>query len=442
MHPALEPVDPLFLNRTIREAALGSRRWLRRLRTGAGFEVDPFSATRWVAGQTAFRAIEDLPPDDPLRAPLRAWVYRLIQLRVNREVVAAVHFERYAQDVVLDGPSRLRAPPAVALERALAEPSRRRGWLAACIPQLNRVAALARRHEERRQEVAVRLGLASPDAIESPSPRTRELARGWLEASADAFADGKPGDLTEWVDQASAPEATEGFPRTLGPFTLQGWFRDDELLRGLDLDPGAFPASTSAASSLRALARLGAAWVDGAARTDLPFVIAHDPYGLKRRHVGAIFAVLPLVPSFAQRAMGVGKSKWQTQLRHLRRAVLLESRAAAMRVLVRPAAFAGERAHFEAYQGFGEEALGFAPPRECAGALFRPHDDDSQRFMGLLLAASTHADLRERYDEDWYRNPRAIEELRALGAAVPERVVENADAEGGLHALALELTRE
>jgi hypothetical protein len=38
---------------------------------------------------------------------------------------------------------------------------------------------------------------------------------------------------------------------------------------------------------------------------------------------------------------------------------------------------------------------------------------DSQRFAGALLAASRHETLVQTHDEDWFRNPRAIAELRA-----------------------------
>jgi hypothetical protein len=38
---------------------------------------------------------------------------------------------------------------------------------------------------------------------------------------------------------------------------------------------------------------------------------------------------------------------------------------------------------------------------------------DSQHFAGALLAASRHETLLQTHDEDWFRNPRAITELRA-----------------------------
>jgi hypothetical protein len=49
--------------------------------------------------------------------------------------------------------------------------------------------------------------------------------------------------------------------------------------------------------------------------------------------------------------------------------------------------------------------------------------DEGQRLSGLLLAASWHRRLLEAHDEDWFRNPRAIEEIRAEAEEVPEASV-------------------
>ena len=48
-----------------------------------------------------------------------------------------------------------------------------------------------------------------------------------------------------------------------------------------------------------------------------------------------------------------------------------------------------------------------------AGVFIRVRPRDNQRFAGALLAASRHETLLQTHDEDWFRNPRAIAELRA-----------------------------
>jgi hypothetical protein len=44
---------------------------------------------------------------------------------------------------------------------------------------------------------------------------------------------------------------------------------------------------------------------------------------------------------------------------------------------------------------------------------------DAQRLAGVFLAATRAAQLAEEHDEDWFRNPRAIEQLRAEARVPP-----------------------
>jgi hypothetical protein len=60
-----------------------------------------------------------------------------------------------------------------------------------------------------------------------------------------------------------------------------------------------------------------------------------------------------------------------------------------------------------------DSALGFELPESAAGVFIRVRPRDAQRFAGALLAASRHETLVQTHDEDWFRNPRAIAELRA-----------------------------
>jgi hypothetical protein len=76
-------------------------------------------------------------------------------------------------------------------------------------------------------------------------------------------------------------------------------------------------------------------------------------------------------------------------------------------------------------------------PARWAGALYRIHFDDGQRFAGLLAAATWQRQLLETHDEDWFRNPRAIEELRASVDCMPATGI----AAGGLSVGARELRR-
>ena len=69
--------------------------------------------------------------------------------------------------------------------------------------------------------------------------------------------------------------------------------------------------------------------------------------------------------------------------------------------------------HFSAFEELSQRCLGEPLPPRAAGSLFRLHADDGQRFAGLLLAAELADTLTRTHDDDWFRNPRAAEELRA-----------------------------
>jgi len=71
--------------------------------------------------------------------------------------------------------------------------------------------------------------------------------------------------------------------------------------------------------------------------------------------------------------------------------------------------------------------LGAVVSPTLAGVWLRLRNDDAQRFLAVALAARRFTSLVEDHDEDWFRNPRAIERLRSE-AQLPPRV--SVDAEG------------
>ena len=109
------------------------------------------------------------------------------------------------------------------------------------------------------------------------------------------------------------------------------------------------------------------------------------------------------------------------QQRRLARALLVDLRVAAFRVLLRGLLTRGSRAIDSELPELSDAALGFELPPAVAGVFIRVRPRDSQRFVGALLAASRQEALVQRHDEDWFRNPRAIAELRAeLSEAAPD----------------------
>jgi hypothetical protein len=347
-------------------------------------------------------------------------MYRLTEQRIDRAALVRTAYERYVAEHVVSEPSRVKASLANVLGRALAEPARRAAWLASFVKASDALGDAVATLWERRAEIASRMGLAGPDEIEAPAPDLAEVASRWLDRTADLFAEVAPGSLAALMDLSCAGAASTAFPRHLLPRTVLDPFRETDLFRSVALDPGDLPEPYNAASFVRALLRVGAAWVDATAPGDQPFVVAHDPYGLRRRTIGALFGILPSTAAFARRAFDVDASRMQSHVRALGLSLLVESRALALRVLLRRPALAGRAAFREAFEDGTARAFGLPLAPRAAGVLFRLHADDGQRFAGLLLAGSESAALREAYDDDWYRNPRAIERLRDESRLSPD----------------------
>jgi len=435
----LEQPDPLRMSNEIAEVAKRVRRYRRRLRKGPDpGDDDPFFAGRIVAGRSAFEAVRTLPSGDPLRRPLERWIYRLAEERIDLPSVLAVSNERYRVERAVAEPERGRLPLSAMLHRALGEAPRRQAWFASFVTASEPLGDAVGVLWERRAEVASRMGIGRPDAIESPGADVAGAAERWLARTADAFRD-VCASSDAFLEVALGAAASEGWPRYAATRTIADLFRGTDLFRSLEPDPGEFPQAHGPASFLRALARVGAAWEDATAPGDQPFVVAHDPYGLRRRTRGALFGLLPLGGSFARRSLGVDPSRIERHRRTLSGAVLVESRAAALRALLYGDALLGRRAFRQAFEGRVMEAFALAVPPHAAGALWAPHRDGHQRFAGLLLAANDARRLRDVHDEDWYRNPRAVEELRDEARRSPDPATTDDALERGADSLYDEL---
>jgi len=422
----LEELDLLALDRELGEAVRRWRLWRRKLRQGEGFDEHPLYSHSRVSGRSVFGRLLELE-QDPLAAPLRRWVYRLAEQRFNHAPLALLERARRVETRAVDEPERGRFTMSALLRRALTERGQRSAWLEALIQQAEPLTNLAALVWERRAELAERFGLVSADALELPSPETFAVAEAFLERSADLmWSEIGRGDAGRLLETALAETAREGWPSRIVPRTLSELFSDTRLLEALELDPGPFPPAIAPASYLRALGRLGAAWADATAPKRQPFAIAHDAYGLRRYTHGALFAGLPLGAVFLRRKLGLGQERARDHARALGRSLLIAARLAALRVLLRSAAQRSRAAYEEAFEAESERVLGISIPGRAAGALIRLEPDDPQRFCGLLLAARKTAELVSEHDEDWFRNPRAIDRLRSEAELSPETSVERA----------------
>lgn len=412
----------------------------------AAVEIDPYAPARWVSTQSTFQALAERK-GDPAAPYLMAWVFVLTLGRVNRraELVSRLTFE---------APSVREAEPRphfVSLREAIHKlvperaPSRRKARLEA-IAEAAQGDPFSATLElwARRGETAKRLGLDTPEGALLPTDAPLdELATRALDAT-----DALWGELSRDAQGPSdalalgfGADETVAWPRVSG-----AWLR--EIFRGEagwldvpDFDPGLLPPPLVGASFLRVFARFGARWADAAASRELPLPLARLPHGLARLSMGALVAGLWLHPPFLTRSLGWGQGEVERARRSLGLAALAAYRLSAARLLVRPAALRGERGAVRA--AFDEalgRALGREVPVELALALPRLHLDDPGRFLAFGEAARTSTRLVETYDDDWFRNPKALIDLRDRLGRMPERLLPADAARAGVDAAARQLT--
>jgi len=423
-------LELIAIDRELKRAAESWRRWRRQLNRGTGYEDDPFLYARGLLTREVFVHLRKLAPSDPLARPLSRWIYRLCEQRVNRAVVAGIAHAWRIDQHPLDAPEQGRFTLAGLMRRALTDSGRREAWLSALFASAGEQSERGAMLWLRRAELADRAGLSSPDEIELACPAAHEIAELWLSRTRDLAESELPlRDLGRLIDVALGQEAREGWPARISPRAIEQLFAGSRLLEGLDLDPGRLPDTLEPASFLRALRRVGAAFSEATAPRGQPFALAHDPYGLRRFELGALFAILPVLPAFVKTKLGLGRDRARRHIRALGLVLLVESRLLALKVLLRPAALAGKSAMSEALEAGVERALGAGMAGILPHAFVRLHADDSQRFAGSLRAPLRHEILMHEHDEDWFLNPRATDQLRAEAALTPAFELERSELE-------------
>jgi hypothetical protein len=371
---------------------------------------------------------------DPLAAPLLRFLYWLelmrLALPLEGERVRRYRAEHHALDQPLSGHFSWRE----LLGHALRDPARRRALVELLFERGDALRDAGTRLFELRAEPTTFAGRSRVE-LELPPPDIAEHARNFLTDSADALGSLELRDVADVLERGLAPEAADGWPRQLSLRSLNDLLGSPDWLSGLRLDVGEFPAPLSAASFVRGLLKLGAAWNDALAPAGQPFSIARDPFGLARATHGALFAGVARTPTFLKRQLGLGKERATGHARALSQSALLFARQLALRVLLDAPALAGPGALREAFSEHAASALGFELPPSGAGLFFRPRVGDPHRLAGLFLAATRSAWLAEEYDEDWFRNPRAIEQLRAEARLPPAVICTTESLKAGRHAL-------
>ncbi len=442
--------EPLKLSRTLGEVAPKVLAWRRGLTQLRGFERDPFAADRWATGHSCFQQVGELPDDDPLREPLLRWIFALAEERINREALLARQWQLRGQTWEVSAPTRGLWSVGAMRFRMLAESNLRSAWVESLWEDSEALSETVIHLWQRRAEIARRMGLDRFDALIEPAPSPEEWASAWLRESGDLWRDAAESvdDFSAWISAAlGMPEAggrkRAGAPDVFPPRVSETWlsdpFRETDLTKSLRIDPGEFCHAVGPASFARGLARFGAAWAGAAAPKDQPFVIAHDPFGLRTSTFGALFAGLLANAEFAKRALRLGSTKTAELRRAMSIVFLMESRAVALRVLLRRPALESESEFRDAFEALVQTHLGVAVPARALGVTWSLRRDDAQRLAAMGLATLRHEALRDAHNEDWFRNPRAIEELRADVARPPQTSCHAAEITRGFAALKSDL---
>ncbi|HKY39553.1 MAG TPA: hypothetical protein VJN18_26625 [Polyangiaceae bacterium] len=353
---------------------------------------------------------------DPIAPALMRWLYwlQLMQrgLALEGARVRCYRAQRHALDTPLSGSFTWRE----LLGHALRDQARRPALLELLFARGAELRdAATRLHELRAELPSFGAGAAQRSRVELelPCPDIAACARSFLERSADAYQNLEAGSLSEVLELGLAHAADDGWPRQLSLRSLHDLLGERDWLSDLRPELGELPAPMSAASFARGMLRLGAAWSEALASTARPFALARDPFGLARCTHGALFAGLVTSAVFLNRQLGVGKTKAAGHARALSASALLFARQMALRVMLDEPALRGPDSLREAFSEHATRTLGFELPEVAAGLFFRPRVGDAQRLAGILLAATRAQRLAEEHDDDWFRNPRAIEQLRA-----------------------------
>jgi hypothetical protein len=150
-----------------------------------------------------------------------------------------------------------------------------------------------------------------------------------------------------------------------------------------------------------------------------PFALAHEPGARWAPRAGATFASLAADPEWQTRVLGVGKRTALAQSRVLARTLLLDLRLQAARVLLGDAADFAPRDRFAE---LGSRLFGAELDERLRGAWPEARHDDGSRLLGAIEAHGFVRELREQFDADWFRNPRAWMHVRAVSALAPREL--------------------
>ncbi|MET0594884.1 MAG: hypothetical protein ABW133_19445 [Polyangiaceae bacterium] len=411
-------LDPLQLDRDIARAVRAERAWWRTLRADPSRAADDawYEPIRHVTTRTTFQEVESLSASDPLRDGLLAWMHRLALTRIAQKPILAVAALRHEANLRWDEPEPgiYSVRGVVRLVLTANAPLQARMWVDAlarsAVPLLDREKTL----RQAADEISSRLGVTDPSTFapvdrativaeaEAFLRRTRDLASSLFDRE----------HLADLALLFVARDVPGVWPTKPDARWLFDQFQGTPLLQGLTVDLGPTPSPLGGASFARALARLGAAYARVAVQGRAPFVVTTDPTEIHPLRRGALFASLAVDPVFLRKQLGFSRDAAGSTCRALAVTFLAALRLAAAQTVV-DVANASATAIAEAT----EDALRVPVPPELSAVFPRIDPCASRRLTAALLAQSDADELRGNFDDDWFRNPRALAALREQDAA-------------------------
>jgi hypothetical protein len=417
-------VDDLrSLDRDVARASTALARWRRQLADDPEEHADddPIEPARRAAGKSTWDALRELAPPSaevPLRDALLPWVAALTMARLVREDDVAWARAAAEARVPFQGepPKRVswrEAWRGVVVARTAGEAGL---WLAAAGEVGESLASIARTRADKRGEIARRLGREHPwELLDAGTPAVlRAAARRLLDATEDlsrAVWKDPRGGAAEVLHGAVGREAGEGWPAHLARRWLEEVF--GAALSGLKVELPPLPVALGAASFMRALYALGFATRLAAAPSGMPFAVAREPGARAAHRLGFVFGGLAADVDWQVRTLGLGRRTALRQVRVLARTALLDARLHAARLLLAGDAGPVPR---DLFDELGQRLFRQPLDARLRGAWPRARDDEPARFAALLESRPFTDALRDRFDVDWFRNPRAWAHVRAISA--------------------------
>jgi hypothetical protein len=442
----LAGMDLRALDARIARAERATSQILARLRTKEERDdarrLDPFADVRDVTGQSLFRELSSAdvsPVEAPHRDALRRWVHELLQARIGWELVldeADARSERDPKLSLAANPSKADGVLSTYEEarRALVEASSLRATeeaLERMSAQAGPVAAARLEQRARRFEASKRLGLEHPWALatqgsvaaltalaqatlDGTEALSQELAKERRRRFAETAGTAAMTPAVVMVD-AHARDASEGWPAKV----TGRWF--EEIFRAVaPRSRGAveLPRSLGGASFLRAARAWGSDLRLSAVARSLPYALARDPYPTEAFLVGDAFAITLASPLFAKRKLGLPARMASAHARALHRVLFAELRRLAADVLLG----ARHAVEDDLVEELTTRLCGRALPPllarafACGGFAGNTRIVAPARFVSALRAALFVRSLVERFDEDWFDNPRAGVFLATIGS--------------------------